>query len=77
MTDIYKLMHGDVFTALVSIDTESSYLENFQLRNKKEAPFLGNADLRLMRRWWEARAVPASRKMMADIIRQGYERLYL
>ncbi len=71
MTDIYKLMHGDVFTALVSIDTESSYLENFQLRNKKEAPFLGNADLRLMRRWWEARAVPASRKMMADIIRRA------
>lgn len=71
MSDLYKLMHKNILCGAVEIDNENSALVNFERMNDVSAPFLGNADLRLMKQWWEARSVPASRKTMQEVLRSA------
>ena len=69
----YTLMHKDVPCGVLLIDSDRQVLESFANINKEYAPFFGNADIRLMRRWWEARAIPASRDSIGELLRQaGY-----
>lgn len=71
MNDSYILMHGDVPCAVIAIDRDSGTLAETEFIRREYAPFLGNADLRLMKIWWEHRAVPGSRKEMEEIIRKA------
>ena len=71
MEKIYKLMHKDTVCGSVSIDSENGALNGFTLYDKTKSPFLGNANLRLMKRWWEARSIPASRQTMQEIIKKA------
>lgn len=71
MNDSYILMHKDVPCAIIAIDRDSGALTEAEYIRKEYAPFLGNADLRLMKIWWEHRAVPGSRKEMEEIIRKA------
>ena len=70
MADAYKLMHKNDLCGVLSLDEDAGYLIEYKNLSDK-SPYLGNADTRLMKRWWEARAIPASRKAMQEIIRQS------
>lgn len=67
----YALMHkNDVCGSLV-IDDETGSLRVYKDNGSGLSPFLGNADTRRMKHWWEGRAVPASRKMMQEVLKQA------
>lgn len=68
MADTYKLMHKDELCGVLTLDEDMGQLIEYK-NLSRNAPYLGNADTRLMRRWWEARAIPASRTAMQEIIR--------
>ncbi|MBQ9015456.1 MAG: HipA domain-containing protein [Firmicutes bacterium] len=71
MNESYILMHRDTPCALIAIDRDSGALTEYEVIRKEYTPFLGNADERLMKIWWEHRAVPGSRKEMEEIIREA------
>ena len=68
--ETYKLMHRDTLCGVVTLDEDSGHLLEYK-NLSQNAPFLGNADTRLMKKWWEARAIPASRTAMQEVIRQA------
>ncbi len=70
MSEFYTLMHKDVFCGVLSIDHEGA-LVGYKADGSLDAPFVGNADFDLMKRWWEARAIPASRNAIKEILRNA------
>lgn len=66
----YALMHQNDVCGNVLIDDDSGSLTEYKDNGSGLSPFLGNADTRKMKRWWEGRAVPASRKMIQEILKQ-------
>ena len=69
MFDIYVLMHKNTECATLFIDRDNGNLVGAKDFDKTYAPFLGNANEKLMKRWWAARAIPGTRKDMESIIR--------
>lgn len=67
----YFLMHKNNVCGSLEIDDETGRLEAYKDHNTGKSPFLGHADTRLMKKWWDARAVPASRKMMQEVLKQN------
>ena len=73
MLESYQLNHKNIPCGVLLIDPDSHTVESFTNINREVSPFLGNADTRLMKHWWEARAVPASRESINELLRQaGY-----
>ena len=73
MDEIYTLMHKDHICGFLSIDADSGAIVRFRPNGSAEAPMLGHADTQRMKRWWETRAVPASRTAMQEVIHKaGY-----
>ncbi|MFN2926487.1 hypothetical protein ACKX2L_06130 [Lachnospiraceae bacterium YH-ros2228] len=69
----YILMHKNDQTASLILDDTTNQIEGYQSMQADKAPFLGTCDLTKIRKWWQMRAVPASRKTMQDMIRRaGY-----
>ncbi len=64
----YFLMHKNQVCGSLLIDENSGGLRAYKDHHTGLSPFLGNADTRRMSRWWDGRAVPASRKMMHSIL---------
>ena len=71
MFDYYLLKHRDVTFGLVAIDSDDGSLAEVKIYDRQYAPFLGNADLQKMKKWWDMRAVPGARKDMDHMIRQA------
>lgn len=71
MKDNYILFHKDIPCGVLSVDRDSGALSDFALTDKEHAPFLGNADERLMKIWWKHRAVPGTRKDIEEAIRNA------
>lgn len=69
MLEMYVLKHKDEKCGLVSIETGDGSLDEYLSANKNNAPFLGNDTRELMKKWWMARCVPATRKAMYEAIR--------
>lgn len=67
----YKLMHKDTVCGVVMIEKSGGVLSGWKSSGTKLEPFLGNATLEKMKKWWIQRAVPGSRKMMEDVIRKA------
>ncbi len=67
----YWLMHKDVTCASIEIDPDSGRIVAYWEVNGEYAPFLGNCDLAKINRWWKMRAVPASRGVMQQVIREA------
>ena len=67
----YFLMHKDTVCASIVIDQDSGKITAYQDINKEYTPFLGNCDLAKINRWWTMRAVPASREVMRQVIRDA------
>lgn len=71
MNDNYFLMHKEKPCAMITIDKDSNALTNYKVIEKEFTPFLGNADERLMKKWWENRAVPGARKDFVPIYKKA------
>lgn len=67
----YTLMHKDIPCAAVSFDSDSGRVTQYHAINPAYAPFLGSCDISKFRKWWEMRAVPASRELMKRVIRDA------
>lgn len=67
----YALMHKNDVCGSLIIDDETGSLRVYKDNGSGLSPFLGNADTRRMKHWWEGRAVPASRKMMQEVLKQA------
>lgn len=71
MEDKYYLMHKNTICGAATVEREYGTLIKFQPIDSRYTPFLGNADIRLMKIWWKYRAVPGSRKEMEEVIRRS------
>ena len=71
----YALMHKNDICGSLMIDDETGSLRIYKDNGSGLSPFLGNADTRRMKHWWEGRAVPASRNMMKEVLNIRYLRL--
>lgn len=71
MDDIYFLKHKDDLVGIVSIDSIQGTILSYKAINSELAPYLGNADLEKIKRWWQTRAVPGSRAMIDDLIKNA------
>lgn len=67
----YILMHKDIPCASVVFDEDTKRAAAYQNVASAYTPFLGNCDKRKFGRWWEIRAIPASRELMQRVIRQA------
>ena len=67
----YALMHKNDICGSLMIDDETGSLRIYKDNGSGLSPFLGNADTRRMKHWWEGRAVPASRNMMKEVLKQA------
>ena len=70
-TDKYILMHRDDPCAFIAIDPDSGALIRYKTMREELVPFLGGATEKLMKKWWDARAIPGSRADMQRIIREA------
>lgn len=69
MSELYVLKHKNTECGVLSIDRTDGKMEGYKSFGVKEAPFLGNDQSDLMKKWWAARCVPATRKAMQEVIR--------
>lgn len=67
----YVLMHKNEACARLAFEEETGRLIDYQDAGNGLTPYLGHSDWKKMRKWWEMRAVPASRNMMKDMIRRA------
>ena len=67
----YELYHKERLAGYVGIDSDSGALTDWKAVNQEETPFLGSADLRKIKLWWQQRAVPASRRDMEEVFRRA------
>ena len=67
----YYLKHKDETCGLMWIDPADGKLLRFSAKDPALLPFLGTADPARMKQWWEARAIPGSRKTTEEVIRQA------
>ena len=70
-TDFYKLMHKNDVCGVIMIEKDGGALVGWKSTDSGMDPFLGNATLEKMKKWWVQRAVPGSRRMMEDVIRKA------
>lgn len=69
MLQTFILKHKNENCGIISIDTSDGSMDQFSSIKKSIAPFLGDPTRELMKKWWAARCVPATRKSMQEIIR--------
>lgn len=67
----YILMHKDNPCGVMIFDEQTGRIISYKDNSEGLSPYLGNSDLSKIQRWWEMRAVPASRAMIQDIIRNA------
>lgn len=66
----YYLMHKDNRCGLISYDETTGRIAEYHNYNTGYAPFLDSCDITKMKKWWEMRAAPASRKLIQDAIKR-------
>ncbi|MBP5625017.1 MAG: hypothetical protein J6X36_09140 [Lachnospiraceae bacterium] len=64
----YTLMHKNEECGILTIDETTGRFEDYRDYNRGFSPFLNNATLENMKKWWELRAIPASRETIRDLI---------
>ena len=68
---LYTLMHKDHPCAVVALDDVTGNMMSYKTLDSKYTPFLGGCDQQKFKKWWEMRAVPASRDMMQQTLREA------
>lgn len=66
----YRLMHRDVICGNIVFDEQTGNIETYRDFGTGHSPFLGNADEKKIKLWWKTRAVPASRSIIRELLKQ-------
>lgn len=67
----YNLMHKNEIIGLLKYDETTGRIVDYKDFGTGHSPFLGTADVSKIKKWWEVRSVPASRKTMINFINQN------
>lgn len=67
----FFLMHKDDVCGTLILDETTGRLLQYHDNGELLSPYLGTADTQKMKKWWEMRAVPASRTMIQKAIRES------
>lgn len=67
----YFLMHKNDVCGAMIFDEQTGRIISYKDNGHGLSPYLGNSDLSKIQRWWEMRAIPASRAMVQDILRNA------
>ncbi len=67
----YSLMHKNSICGMLVLDEITGRIVDYKDYGTGISPFLGNADLPKMKKWWEMRAVPATRDTIHEILKQS------
>lgn len=67
----YLLMHKNDVCGTMIFDETVGRVVSYKDNEQGLSPYLGNSDLLKIQKWWEMRAVPASRAMIQDVIRNA------
>lgn len=67
----YDLMHKNEVCGKLVFEEDTGRIVEYHDAGNGLSPYLGYSDKKKVRKWWEMRAVPASRRMMKDIIQQA------
>lgn len=65
----YNLMHKNIKCGTILFDENIGRITSYHDDKTGLSPYLGNADIKKMQKWWEMRAVPSSRAAMQNVIR--------
>ncbi len=68
---VYTLMHRNQEIGALAIDPADSKVAGWKNKDNEMGPYLGNTTLENIKKWWSSRAIPGSRKMMEDVIRNA------
>lgn len=64
----YDLMHKNDKCGILLFDENIGRITEYHDAKNGLSPYLGNCDIKKMQKWWEMRAVPASRATMRQVI---------
>ena len=67
----FFLMHRDDVCGTLILDETTGRILQYHDNGNQLSPYLGTADTQKMKKWWEMRAVPASRIMIQKAIRES------
>ena len=67
----YWLMHKNDKCGSIVFDEEVGRILEYQDNGSGLSPYLGNCDVRKLRKWWEMRAVPASRNAIRAVVKNA------
>ena len=65
------LMHKDHVCGTMTYDETTGRIMNYHDNKTGYSPFLGNSDAAKIKKWWEMRAIPASRTSVEKILREA------
>jgi len=66
---VYELMHKNIPCGNIIFDDKSGHIISYKDKGNGSSPYLGHADLNKMHKWWEMRAVPASRLLIQNLLK--------
>lgn len=66
---VYELMHKNIPCGKITFDDKSGHIVSYKDNGNGYSPYLGHADLNKMYKWWEMRAVPASRLLIQNLLK--------
>lgn len=67
----YKLMHKDDVCGVIILDDDVNKIVKYTDNRNGLSPYLGAADTQKMKKWWEMRTVPASRRAVQEMIKKS------
>lgn len=67
----YFLMHKDHVCGTIAYDETTGRIINYHDNKTGYSPFLGNSDAARIKKWWEMRAIPASRASVENLLREA------
>ncbi len=67
----YFLMHKDTVCGTISFDETTGRIAGYKDHHTGFSPYMGQADVQKIKKWWEMRSVPASRNMIREVIKKS------
>lgn len=66
----YFLMHKDDICGSLILDDDDGKILAYKDNGSGKSPFFGKCDARLIKKWWESRAVPGSRRIIQETLKK-------
>lgn len=67
----YFLMHKDTVCGTILFDDRNGRVTGYRDHHTGASPYIGNADLKKIMRWWEMRAIPVSRAAIQEVLKRS------